>query len=100
PRQSQPKGCDITLNSIPTPSYSTDIAPLLLNKCVRCHSPGNISPWAMTNYFSVSNKAIEMRIEVLAGRMPPWHADPYYQSFTNDISLKTSEAAMLVRWLD
>ncbi|MBI3852312.1 MAG: redoxin domain-containing protein [Verrucomicrobia bacterium] len=100
PRQTQTRGCDITLTSIPTPSYSADIAPLLLDKCVRCHSPGNIAPFAMTNYAAVSNKATQMRIETLAGRMPPWHADPFYQSFTNDISLKTNESAMLVKWLD
>src|SRR6185503_21239847 len=100
PRQTQTNGCAITLNSIPTPSYSTDIAPLLQNKCVRCHSPGNIAPFAMTNYASVSNNAGQMRVEILAGRMPPWHADPYYQSFANDISLSSTQSAMLVKWID
>lgn len=42
PRETQTKGCAIPLPAIPTPSYSTEIAPLLLDKCVRCHSPGNI----------------------------------------------------------
>ncbi|MBI3852311.1 MAG: redoxin domain-containing protein [Verrucomicrobia bacterium] len=100
PRATQPKGCAITLNSIPTPSYSTDIAPLLQSKCVRCHSVGNFAPFPMTNYDIVQFEAQQMRVEVLAGRMPPWHADPYYQSFTNDISLTTNEAAMLVKWVD
>ncbi len=100
PRESHTNGCAITLASIPAPSYSTDIAPLLQNKCVRCHSPGNIAPFAMTSYAEVTNKAAQMRIEILAGRMPPWHADPYYQSFANDISLTPTQAAMLVKWID
>src|SRR6185295_5970749 len=32
PRQTQTNGCAITLTSIPTPSYSTDIAPLIQAK--------------------------------------------------------------------
>jgi len=100
PRQTHTNGCAITLTSIPTPSYSTDIAPLLVDKCVRCHSRGNIAPLAMTNYAVVSNNAADIRAQILAGRMPPWHADPYYQSFTNDISLSPTQAAMLVKWVD
>src|SRR6185436_18420454 len=42
----------------------------------------------------------QMRVEILAGRMPPWHADPYYQSFANDISLSSTQSAMLVKWID
>jgi hypothetical protein len=100
PRQTHTNGCAITLTSIPTPSYSTDIAPLLADKCVRCHNPGSIAPFAMTNYAAVLDKATEMRVEILAGRMPPWHTDPYYQSFTNDISLSPTQAATLMKWLD
>ncbi|MEO6184153.1 MAG: hypothetical protein ABIP71_13830, partial [Verrucomicrobiota bacterium] len=100
PRATQTNGCVIPLPAIPTPSYSTDIAPLLLDKCVRCHSPGNIAPFDMTNYATVTNMALQMRVEVLANRMPPWHADPFYQSFTNDGSLTITEAQKLVKWID
>jgi len=101
PRQTQTSGCTITLAPLSAPSYSTDIAPVLLNKCVRCHSPGNFAPFPMTDYTSVqAPKANKMRLEILAGRMPPWQADPYYQSYTNDFSLTPTEAAMLVQWVD
>jgi hypothetical protein len=100
PRQTHTNGCAITLTSLSTPSYSTNIAPLLIGKCVSCHSRGNIAPFAMTNYAVVSNRATDIRVQILAGLMPPWHADPYYQTFTNDISLTTTQAAMLVKWID
>jgi len=101
PRATRPHGCAITLNPLSEPSYSTDIAPLLLNKCVRCHSPGNFAPFSMTNYTSVQgSQAKKMRLEVLAGRMPPWQADYHYGTFTNDFSLTPAEAAMLVQWVD
>jgi len=100
PREAHTNGCAITLTSIPTPSYSTDIAPLLKSSCVGCHSPGNLAPFALTNYISVTNKMVAMRLELLKGVMPPWHADYNYQSFTNDFSLSPAQQAMLVRWID
>jgi hypothetical protein len=100
PRETQRTGCGITLNSVPSPSYSTQIAPLLLDKCYGCHNVGGIAPFAMTNYDVVQSMAPLIRAEVLAGRMPPWHADPFYNRFTNDISLSPTEAAMLLRWTD
>jgi hypothetical protein len=100
PRQTHTNGCPITLVSRATPSYATEIAPLLLNKCYSCHNVGSIAPFAMTNYSVVATQALSMRAEVLAGRMPPWHADPAFNTFTNDSSLTPTEAAMLVQWLD
>jgi hypothetical protein len=99
-REAHTNGCAITLTSIPTPSYSTDIAPLLLTKCVGCHSPGNLAPFALTNYASVSNHMVKMRLELLNGTMPPWHADYNNQTFANDFSLSPAQAAMLVDWID
>lgn len=101
PGQSVASGCAVTYNpSFPPISYSTEIAPLLQAKCVRCHSPGNIAPWSMTNYSVVADHALDMRHQILAGNMPPWHADPYYSLFTNDYSLKPDEAAKLVQWIN
>ena len=69
-----------------------------LNKT--CHSPGNIGAFAMTNYAAVTNWAPQMRAKVIAGLMPPWHADPFYQSFTNDSSLTPTQAQKLVTWIN
>jgi hypothetical protein len=98
--RTQPDGCPITLNPPQAISYSADIAPLLQEKCVRCHSPGNIAPWAMTDYNMVRSYAPLIKQKVLAGEMPPWHADPFYGSFTNDCSLTPRQAAMLVQWIN
>src|SRR5206468_1312194 len=99
PREAHTNGCAITLTQIPTHSYSTDIEPLLKSSCVGCHSPGNLAPFALTNYSSVTNKMVAMRLELLKGVMPPWHADYNYQSFTNDFSLSATQQAMLVNWI-
>lgn len=46
-------------------------------------------PWA---------KAI--RTAVLTGKMPPWHADPHYGKFINDLSLTPVEKQTLIAWVD
>jgi hypothetical protein len=84
----------------PIADYATAIAPLLQKKCITCHSPGNIAPFALTNYDSVVEHAAEMKEHLVDGHMPPWHADPDYGKFKNDISLTPAQRAMLVDWLD
>jgi hypothetical protein len=100
PSRTRPEGCPISLVPVRPVSYANDIAPLLQNKCVRCHSPGNIAPWAMTNHAIVQTYGLAMKEEVMAGRMPPWHADPEYGAFTNDFSLSAEQARQLIQWID
>lgn len=80
--------------------YSTTIAPLLQRKCVVCHSPGNIAPFAMTNYAVIQYYSETIKQAILDKEMPPWHADPLYGSFQNDISLSATESTQLIDWLN
>jgi len=98
--RTKPESCAIPLNPPQSISYSTHIAPLLQTKCLACHSPGNIAPWAMTNYNVVRSYATSIKNNVLKAEMPPWHADPFYGSFVNDVSLTSQQAAMLVQWVN
>jgi AhpC/TSA family len=100
PSRTVPPGCVIPLPVQTNFTYATDIAPLLQAKCLRCHSEGNIGTWAMTNHSIVSNFSLAIKNEVLARRMPPWHADAQYGSFTNDNSLTPDQAALLVQWIN
>lgn len=80
--------------------YATEIAPLLQQHCVNCHSPGNIGPWAMTSHAVVADFAALIKDEVLTRRMPPWHADPHSLAMANDELLQPEDLAKLVDWLD
>ena len=81
-------------------SYSERIAPLLAERCVACHRPGGIGPWAMTSYEMVRGFAPMIREVVRTRRMPPWHADPHYGSFVGDRSLTVDETRTLVHWVE
>lgn len=95
----EPTQNPMTEQERPVADYSTVIAPLLQAKCVTCHSPGNIGPFAMVSHRSVLEHAESMKGAIMSGHMPPWHADPEYGKFKNDISLSRIERAILVDWL-
>lgn len=85
---------------VPLVSYSQHIAPLLVKSCMPCHRPGDIAPWAMTNHAVIARFSRLIKGAVLAGNMPPWHADAKHQTFANAKALEPGELAMLVDWID
>lgn len=81
-------------------TYANQIAPLLQKHCVECHRPGEIAPFALTDYSEVVGWA-EMIAEVVREqRMPPWHADPRYGHFSNARRLTDDERASIARWVE
>ncbi|MEO6021717.1 MAG: cytochrome c, partial [Burkholderiales bacterium] len=81
-------------------SYSKTIAPLLSEKCVACHRPGGVGPWAMTSYDMVRGFAPMIREVIRTQRMPPWHADPHYGHFVGDRSLTAEQIKTMVHWVE
>lgn len=81
-------------------NYATDIAPILLNRCVRCHRKGDIGSFEMASHAVLVEKAQNIRRDILTGDMPPWHADPHVSRFSNDFSLTPEETSKLLTWLD
>jgi peroxiredoxin len=99
------RGCLITFDTAATAgaapvSYCKEIAPLLQSKCVGCHSPGNIGPFALSSYQKVKGHSEMIREVLAARRMPPWDADPRYGHFKNDRSLSLEQKKLLLLWLD
>jgi hypothetical protein len=95
-------GCVITYGDLPQGkevTYTRDVAPLLRNRCVSCHAPGQIGPFAMSGYEKVKGWSGMIREVVLDRRMPPWHADPHFGKFSNDRSLTAAESNALVQWV-
>lgn len=95
-------GCLITFdNSWPERdvSYSRHVAPVLKKRCLGCHSPGKIGPFAFSDYQSVKRWSAMMQEVLLDRRMPPWDADPHYGKFANDPSLTADELHTLLVWI-
>ena len=81
-------------------SYTKDVVPILMNKCVDCHQPGGIAPWQMTNYQMVKQFSPMMREAIRRDRMPPFDADTHYRAFQKDENLSAAETKTLVHWID
>lgn len=99
------KGCLIQFDDATDPegapvSYAKEIAPLLADKCVTCHSAGNIGPFALSSHKKAKGWSAMIREVVLARRMPPWHADPHHGVFADNRSLTPEQTTTLMRWID
>ncbi len=81
-------------------TYVKDVAPILTQKCVVCHSPNGVAPWSMDHYEKVRGWGAMIHEVVEEGRMPPWHADPRYGKFQNNISLAPGQKDKILRWVE
>jgi len=80
-------------------TFTKHIAPLLNNRCVECHRPGEIGPFSLTSYDEVAGWA-ETIVEVVDdNRMPPWHASPEFGHFSNDARLSDNDKQMIRDWV-
>jgi hypothetical protein len=89
--RTQPKG-EIT--------YTRHIAGLLQDKCVACHRPGQIGPFALTDYQEVVGWGEMIKEVVSDGRMPPWSANSPAGHFSNDPRLTDAEKGLIYNWVD
>ena len=81
-------------------TYVNDIAPLLEQKCIKCHQDGGIAPWPMNGYPMVAGWSAMMREVLNTGIMPPWQADPHIGVYGNDISLEREDKRKILAWID
>lgn len=97
------EGCPVDLQATADArqiSYREDVAPILMDKCVVCHTEGGIGPWAMTSYNMVLGFSPMIREVLRTKRMPPWHADPHIGVWKNDISLSNEQTQTLIHWIE
>ena len=55
---------------------------------------------SLLNFEQTRPWAKAIRSAVLTGKMPPWHADPHYGKFINDLSMTSQEKQQLIAWID
>jgi hypothetical protein len=80
------------------PTFTKDVAPIIYAKCASCHRPGEVAPMSLLTYRDVRPWAAAIREKVVTRAMPPWHADPQYGRFRNNLSLTQSEIDTLAAW--
>ena len=88
----------LALPASPSINYATDVAPIVSRRCISCHSAGNIAPHVYAKFDDLATRAAQIRANLLVKRMAPWHADPHYGVFSNEVALTPAEAATLHAW--
>jgi hypothetical protein len=81
-------------------TWARDIAPIVEQRCLGCHSAGGPSSLPLGSYEAARTAAARIKHEVLERRMPPWPAASGFGTFANDRSLSLVETELLVAWAD
>lgn len=87
------------------PTWSADVAPIVVEKCASCHTSGGIAPFPLDSYAAAAPYAASAVAAVDAGTMPPFDA---YETpdctpplgWKDDPRLTDDEKATLRAWAD
>ena len=84
-----------------SPTFSDDIAPLVIEHCAPCHRPGEVGPFSLLTFDDVRRRARQIA-EVTASRfMPPWKPEPGFGGpFVGSRRLSDADVALFRRWAD
>jgi hypothetical protein len=81
-------------------TFTKDIAPIFYKNCIGCHRSGEIAPMSLMTYKEVRPWAKAIREKVANRAMPPWHPDPKYGQWSNDLRLSQKDVDTVVAWVD
>lgn len=80
-------------------TFYRDIEPIIVKNCVTCHQPGGLGPFSLMTYEEVSNKGNFIAHVTKTRYMPPWQADPSFQTFRNEKILTDEEIQTIQNWV-
>jgi len=79
-------------------TFDEDVRPILQEHCVSCHVNGGVAPMSLMTHAETVPWAESMRVELVAGHMPPWGIDGGASQFTNTKPLTARELNVLLTW--
>jgi hypothetical protein len=83
------------------PTFAKDVAPIMFNKCAKCHRPGEVAPMSLLSYQDARPWAKAIKTKVTNREMPPWGANPQLSlPMRNDVSLTDKEIQTIAAWAD
>jgi hypothetical protein len=79
--------------------FTADVLPILTEHCAACHAPGGAAPMSLVTYAETVPWGASMRLELIAGHMPPWTASSSLGRLLNAGALSARELNVLMTWL-
>lgn len=80
-------------------TFYDDIQPIIHMHCTPCHQPGRSGPFNLITYEDVAKRADFISYVTAINYMPPWQADPTYQTFLNERIVPEEELEKLYTWI-
>jgi hypothetical protein len=81
-----------------TPTWNTDVQPLVSAHCTGCHMQGGIAPFALETYADAKPQAIAIGAAVSAKTMPPWMPASDCMPIKNSRALSDEQIAIFTAW--
>ncbi len=81
-------------------TWSKDVMPIVQERCLNCHRPGQVAPFSLESYEQARPWAASIKLQVGLGKMPPYPGKPGAMPFHGDSNLTKAEIETFVRWVD
>jgi len=82
------------------PSFSRDVAPIILRHCATCHHPGPNSPFSLLTFADVRPRAQAIAAATTRRYMPPWKpVDGYGDELVGRRALTDRDIDTIQRWV-
>ncbi len=81
-------------------TWAEDVSCILYTHCTNCHNPNGIAPFSLMNYSDAYNLRQAIQLSVNMGTMPPWPADPAYQTHAHERLLTQQEITTINEWVN
>lgn len=79
-------------------TFSDDVLPIVRARCASCHSPGGVAPMSLLTHADAVPWGESIRVELMAGHMPPWGVDVGAGRFRNLQHFSAREMNVLLTW--
>lgn len=79
-------------------TFYDDVLPITAAQCGACHAPEGIAPMSLLSHESAVPWGESMRVELVAGHMPPWGSVAPQDRFRDRRRLSARELNVLLTW--
>ena len=79
-------------------TFSDDVLPIVKERCGECHAPGAVAPMSLLTHADTIPWAESIRVELMAGHMPPWRVESAPARFRNLAPFTAREMNVLLTW--
>ncbi len=79
-------------------TWSTEVAPIIYNKCASCHRSGGIAPFPLITYQDAVNNSGSINTQAQNRTMPPWPPDPTFNRLAHERLLSQDEIDKIADW--